>query len=97
MIKTDAVATMFNFAMESSKPEIGQRNEEKQANNALQTTGELLGHFPSKRGFLFRIKTFQTNDTVTPNRCNVQVNNDHFRNVWALKLFQSSENWIISA
>ena len=34
-----------------------QTNDEKQANNALRTTGELLSHFPSKR-FVFRSKTF---------------------------------------
>jgi len=40
--------TIFNFPMERCKPAIGQKNNEKQANNARQTAGELLGHFPSK-------------------------------------------------
>ena len=62
--------------MESCKPAIGQTNDKKQANNALRATGELLGHFPSKRKFVFKSKTFLTNDSRTPKRSNVQDNND---------------------
>ena len=40
-------------------PAIEQTNDEKQANNALRITDELLGHLPS------RSKTFPSNDSPT--------------------------------
>ena len=51
-------------------------DENKQANNARRTAGKLLGHFPSKKSFLFRSKTFPKNDTLTQKRNNVQDNKD---------------------
>jgi len=52
------------------------KNNEKQANNARQTAGELLGHFPSKIRFVFRSKTVPTKDSLTQKHSNVQDNND---------------------
>jgi len=52
------------------------KNNEKQANNAHQTAGELLGHFPSKIRFVFRSKAFPTKDSLMQKRSNVQDNND---------------------
>jgi len=52
------------------------KHNEKQANNARRTAGELLGHFPRKIRFVFRSKTFPTKDSLTQKRSNVQDNND---------------------
>ena len=62
--KKDAGPTICNFS-ERCKPAIGQTNDEKQASNALRTTGELFSHFPSEKRFVFRSKTFSTNDSPT--------------------------------
>jgi len=47
-VKKDALPTIFNFTMECYKPAVGQKNNEKQANNARLTAGKLHGHFPRK-------------------------------------------------
>ena len=62
--------------MARCKAAIRQKNDEKQANDALRTTGELLGHFPGKIRSVIRSKTFPTNDSLTQKRSNVQENND---------------------
>ena len=66
------------LALSSSKRQAGNwtKNKETQANNARQTVGELLGHFPSKIRFVFRSKTFPKNDALTQKRSNVQDNSD---------------------
>ena len=75
-LKKDAVPTICNFTVARCKPAIGQTNNETQANNALRTTGEFLGHFPSKIKFGLRSKTFPMNDSLTPKRSNVQDSNN---------------------
>ena len=55
---------------------IGQTKDKKQANGALQTTGELLRCLPNKIRFVFRSKTFPTDDSLMQKRSNVQGNND---------------------
>ena len=67
-LKKDAVPTIRNVTVIHCKPEIGQTNDAKQANNALRTTGKLLDRFPSKRRFVFRSKTFPTIESLTRNR-----------------------------
>jgi len=52
------------------------KNNEKQANNARRTAGELLGHFPSRIRLAFRSKTFPTKDSLTQKRSNIQDNSD---------------------
>ena len=77
VVKKDAIPTIFNFIMARCKPAIGQKNNnKKQANNTRRNTGELLGHFPSKIRFVFRSKTFPSNDSLTQKRSSVQDNND---------------------
>ena len=64
-LKKDAVPLIFNFIMERCKPAIGQENNEKQGNNARRTAGELVSHFPNKKRFVFRSKTFPMKDSMT--------------------------------
>ena len=64
-VKKDAVVMICIFTVAYCKPTIGQTNDEKQGNNALRTTGELLCHFPSK-----------TNDSLMQKRSNVQDDNN---------------------
>lgn len=74
--KSDAVRTICNFTVEHSKSTIGQTDDEKEANNAIRTTGELIDHFLSKIRFVFRPKTFPKNDSLTQKHSNAQDNND---------------------
>ena len=58
VVKKDVVPTICNFTMERCKPAIGQEmTKNKRVTPAKQQAGELLGHFPSKRRFVFRFKT----------------------------------------
>ena len=65
VLKKDAVPTIFNFPMECCKPVIGQKNNEKQANNIPPKSVRAPRHFPSKIRFVFRSKTFPKNDALT--------------------------------
>ena len=46
---------------------------EKQAHNACRTACELPGHFPSKIRFVFRSKTYPTNDSMMKKRSKLKT------------------------
>ena len=74
VLKKDGIPTIFNFPMESYKP--AQKNNEKQAYNASRTAIELLCHFPGKKRFVLKPKTFPNSEALTQGRSNVQDHND---------------------
>ena len=49
---------IFDFIMEPCKPTIGQKDNEKQENNARRTARELLGHFLNKISLYVNPKPF---------------------------------------